>query len=556
MRALTQTDAKAAYAEALALAGVKRERELADPGGVVDVLRELAEWRRTAEAVAAARPGDLVLVDGSLHPGPFLPAGLVEPVHELAREREVDLVGVTKASKLRWGRYAPLVLRVRRRAEDELGPDARWYLRVTRPEEPSEVYVARLARAGAYAFRVDAVRGAPRPRPAVRGPGRAVGRPGVPRLPLPAGRRPPGGVAARPAPGRPAPRPARGVPARGAVRGRRRPGDARLPPDPERLSPTTGHTGPCRTTRDASSDGPCSTRFRAFYGEDLFLGELLAGDDPERGRRYLFRVTDVAYGSESSDAGWAERTAGGLMAMDTVGEATTLRDFEKRLYKVAEVVPLGYVDAKGFHKPKSLPAQFAAVSAPTDADLAFLRERMGDVEVGRLRSGEDTIDLPVGIRRDPAQPRRRVRHHRHGQEQPDEGPGRPAPGGRGRYAMLLFDPHGEYLEAAAGRRGLAHHPWAPQRLRVYSPSPRAGQASLLRLSLAELTVDDLRTAWKFTGPSPRPWRAPTPCSATRGWLTRLAEEDPRSSRTPSWAATPWPPSRSCPGGPSGSCACR
>ena len=65
---------------------------------------------------------------------------------------------------------------------------------------------------------------------------------------------------------------------------------------------------------------------------------------------------------------------------------------------MAEVVPLGYVDAKGFHKPKSLPAQFAAVSAPTDTDLAFLRERMGDVEVGRLRSGEDTIELPVGIR--------------------------------------------------------------------------------------------------------------------------------------------------------------
>ena len=155
LRALTQTDAKAAYAEALALAGVKRERELADLGGVVDVLRELAEWRRTAEAVAAARPGDLVLVDGNLHPGPFLPAGLVEPVHELARERQVDLVGVTKASKLRWGRYAPLVLRVRRRAEGELGTEARWYLRVTGPEDPAEVYVARLARAGAYAFRVD-----------------------------------------------------------------------------------------------------------------------------------------------------------------------------------------------------------------------------------------------------------------------------------------------------------------------------------------------------------------------------------------------------------------
>jgi hypothetical protein len=165
LRALTQSDAKAAYAEALALAGVRRERELSDLGGVVDVLRELAEWRRANEAVAAARPGDLVLVDGSLHPGAFLPKGLVEPVHELALDRGVDLIGVTKASRLRWGRYAPLVLRVRRRAEQELGGDARWFLRVTAPDDDgdgawrSEVYVARLARRGAYAFRVDAVRG-------------------------------------------------------------------------------------------------------------------------------------------------------------------------------------------------------------------------------------------------------------------------------------------------------------------------------------------------------------------------------------------------------------
>jgi hypothetical protein len=168
LRALTQTDAKAAYAEALARAGVRRERELADLGGVVDVLRELAEWDRAVQAIQAAQPGDLVLVDGSLHPGAFLPAALVGPIHQLALDRGVDLVGVTKASKLRWGRYAPLVLRVRRRAERELGPDARWYLRVTEDPEGrvhadgwrSEVYVARLARRGAYAFRVDAVRGA------------------------------------------------------------------------------------------------------------------------------------------------------------------------------------------------------------------------------------------------------------------------------------------------------------------------------------------------------------------------------------------------------------
>jgi hypothetical protein len=161
LRALTHSDAKAAYAQGLAEAGVVRHREVVDLAGVVDVLRELAEWRRAEQAVAEARPGDLVLVDGSLHPGVFLPAERVERVHRLALERGVDLVGVTKSSKLRWGRYAPLVLRVRRRAEAEVGPDARWYLQVTDDADgrQSEVYVARLARRGAYAFRVDAVRG-------------------------------------------------------------------------------------------------------------------------------------------------------------------------------------------------------------------------------------------------------------------------------------------------------------------------------------------------------------------------------------------------------------
>jgi hypothetical protein len=168
IEALTQSDAKGRYLQALASVGVARERELADLGGVVDVLRELAEWERARKAIELAGSGDLVLVDGSLHPGPFLPASLVAPIHQLAIDRGVDLVGVTKASKLRWGRYAPLVLRVRRRAEVEVGPDARWYLPVAAADqdaaggEPlwrSEVYVARLAPRGTYAFRVDAVRG-------------------------------------------------------------------------------------------------------------------------------------------------------------------------------------------------------------------------------------------------------------------------------------------------------------------------------------------------------------------------------------------------------------
>ena len=69
-------------------------------------------------------------------------------------------------------------------------------------------------------------------------------------------------------------------------------------------------------------------QFRAYYGVDLFLGELLVGEDTERARRFLFRVIQVTYGSDSSDPGWAERTAGAYMAGDAAGSPYALHDPE------------------------------------------------------------------------------------------------------------------------------------------------------------------------------------------------------------------------------------
>jgi hypothetical protein len=173
LQTLTVTDANHVYAAMLVDEGVPRDRELSDPGGVVNVLRERSEWNKVREAIHRANPGDVVMVDGSLHPGPFLPASFVGPIHQLALQRGIDLVGVTKASKLRWGRYAPLVLRMSRVAEDRGMAETRWYVQVVAPpgsaeaDDPvevqgapaSEVYVARLAPHGAYVFRIDAVRG-------------------------------------------------------------------------------------------------------------------------------------------------------------------------------------------------------------------------------------------------------------------------------------------------------------------------------------------------------------------------------------------------------------
>jgi DNA helicase HerA-like ATPase len=242
--------------------------------------------------------------------------------------------------------------------------------------------------------------------------------------------------------------------------------------------------------------------FRAFHGADLFLGELLVAEDRDRARRYLFRVINVTYGSDSSDPNWAERTAGAYMAGDSAGTPYRLHDPEQRLYKVATCAPLGYIDAGGeFRKPKSLPAQFARVTAPTPEDFAFLRERMGDLRLGLLRSGEDTIDLEVGIRGDTLTS--------HVGVFATTGMGKSnlmkvlagtVLSSQGRYGLLLFDPHGEYLDGGGGgRRGLRDHPWAPDRLRVYATRPGSGAGyTALRLSLAELTLGDLQTAYEWS----------------------------------------------------------
>jgi hypothetical protein len=242
--------------------------------------------------------------------------------------------------------------------------------------------------------------------------------------------------------------------------------------------------------------------FRAAPDEDLFLGELLVAVDEQTGRRYLFRVVDVSYGSEHREPGWAERVAGTLLADDARGEvgAHPLHDQGRRTYRIAECRCLGYLtppDAAGrqeFRKPKSLPTQFSKVVAPEPADFDFLESKMGDLPVGRLRSGETVVDFPVGI------PGRSLATHVGIFATTGMGKSNlmkvlvgDVLQAEGRYGLVVIDPHGEY------RKELPRHPWAAQRLRTYA-ARNLPNTSRLRISLAELTVDDLRTAYDWSRP--------------------------------------------------------
>jgi len=220
--------------------------------------------------------------------------------------------------------------------------------------------------------------------------------------------------------------------------------------------------------------------------------------DDVTGRRYLFRVVDVTYGTEHREPGWAERVAGTMLADDTRGDAGAhpLYEQSRRTYRVAECRCLGYLTADGaaFKKPKSLPTQFSRVVAPEVTDFEFLRTRMGDLAVGLLRSGESVVDFEVGI------PGASLASHVGIFATTGMGKSNlmlvvagQAMAANGRYGLLLVDPHGEY------RKALARHPWAAQRLRTYA-ARRLPNTSTLRVSLAELTVDDLRTAYEWSRP--------------------------------------------------------
>ena len=238
--------------------------------------------------------------------------------------------------------------------------------------------------------------------------------------------------------------------------------------------------------------------FRAAPDEDLFLGELLVAEDDATHRRYLFRVVDVTYGSEHREPGWAERIAGTLLFDDvrTDGVVHPLYEHDRRTYRVAECRCLGYLSPDGteFRKPKSLPTQFSRVVAPTARDFAFLRTRMGDLHIGRLRSGETVVDFEVGI------PGASLSSHVGIFATTGMGKSNlmlvlagQVMTANGRYGLLVIDPHGEY------RRSLPTHPWAAERLRMYAARSLPGTTQL-RLSLGELTVDDLRTAADWTRP--------------------------------------------------------
>ncbi|MBI4393736.1 MAG: ATP-binding protein [Euryarchaeota archaeon] len=249
--------------------------------------------------------------------------------------------------------------------------------------------------------------------------------------------------------------------------------------------------------------------FRAPPDKRVNVGDILvaeamtpSGNGDAGHEAFLLRVVNVAYGAESAGPEWVERTAGNMITLDAAGTGHELVDRERRLFKLGITTPLGIVRDGVFRKAKTLPPHFSRVRRANVSDFAFFEQYAGDVEVGFLRSGDDTIEFPVGIPGD-----RSFQYH----------VGVFATTGMGKsnlmkvlagsclslgkYGLLIFDPHGEYYDGGGGgRSGLIHHPLAAKNLVVYSTRKLRGAYNKLTLSAHEIEISDLRNLFEFSQP--------------------------------------------------------
>lgn len=261
---------------------------------------------------------------------------------------------------------------------------------------------------------------------------------------------------------------------------------------------------------------------RVPYDRDVQLGEMLIlGDEVFEGRKYLLRVTSIGYGYEAAEADWAERAAGSIILMEGK-EEYRMYHRERRLYKAVKCAPMLVMDENRIKGVKSLPSHFSAARELREGDCDVLRDSLGDLPVGKLRSGERVLEIDAGIS---------------GSCFPyhigifaTTGMGKSnlmrvlaaSTMKSGKYAMLIFDPHGEYYHGPEkGKKGLEH--LHSKRLKVYTSREEKGIAKL-KISYREINTSDMASIYT---PSEAQREALYAFSGKYGseWLTEISDRD-------------------------------
>ncbi len=193
--------------------------------------------------------------------------------------------------------------------------------------------------------------------------------------------------------------------------------------------------------------------------ERVEVGQIFSVKD--RGLTFLARVLDIQHDS-NYDGNW-----------DTTLKGTQFFDSDQIFNRVI-AEPLGCIQQGGFRKCRTIPTKFSAVARAEREEFTFLRNVMGDIEIGYLRNGSRLVEeIPVALHSEA------MDHHMGVFATTGMGKSnfmkvfaascmRLASINASKFGLLIVDPHGEYLLGKNGTRGLMHLRRYSDGLVVYS----------------------------------------------------------------------------------------
>jgi hypothetical protein len=260
--------------------------------------------------------------------------------------------------------------------------------------------------------------------------------------------------------------------------------------------------------------------------ERVEVGQIFSikDHDEARGRRltFLARVLDIQHGS-NYEGNW-----------DTTMKGTQFFDKEQIFNRVfAE--PLGCVNCDGsFRRSRTIPTKFSKVSRAERSEFKFLKQVMGDIEIGYLRNGSRLVEeIPVALHSDT------IDHHMGVFATTGMGKSnfmkvfaascmRLAARGESKFGLLIVDPHGEYLKGKGSIKGLMHLKRYRDGLACYSTDQKNSKdpyVEELAISEGEVRPDDVALLYEWSPPQREALDAISRIFDDGNWLEEIQRPD-------------------------------
>ncbi|MCK2000129.1 ATP-binding protein [[Brevibacterium] frigoritolerans] len=244
-----------------------------------------------------------------------------------------------------------------------------------------------------------------------------------------------------------------------------------------------------------------------FVKTPIENGEILISEEIFSGEKYFLRVNNVEYGGNTAWAlemarehNYFEKNKDISDEHENPNEPFQAQREEQR-FNIAECEILGVSRQDGFASARTLPSVFSRVRKLLPEDFnGALRQTMGDLKIGYLRSGSQILNLEAGIFRKALSTHTFITARTGGGKSNTM---KVLNGvmleSKGEVSPLIFEPHGEYLE------DLKRHPLQKDRLVIYNQDGRDGD-SKIRIAYKRVTVDalmNIRKQMKWTEPQER-----------------------------------------------------